>query len=118
VGALSEAWSKFQDERLQTAHARVLDLRNKVVAHADLSYRPIHVLAPGTELPNGVVTDSMMIVVGKIGLNSESYVAIRELASDLLFRLNDAINAQFVALWPHDYDGPPLQLVDVDTRLS
>jgi len=118
VGALSEKWRKFSNERLQVAHDQILNLRDKVVAHADLVYRPIHVLAKGTELPNGVVTETMMITVGKIGLSIESYLAIRELAMDLLPRLNEAINEQCEVLFPHGYDGPPLQLVDVATWLS
>lgn len=111
IGALSTKWHTFSCDRLQVHHRLILDLRDEVVAHADLRRRPIHLVGRGTLLPDGHVTEAPMVAVARVGLNTDSYEAVRELCLDLLPRLNAAFDSAFLHLFPDGYDAAPLELV-------
>jgi len=115
VGALAAKWHRFGDPRLDFNHKRILDLRNEVVAHAELKHRRIHVVPKGTLIGDtGAIAPERLITVLRVGLGVGSYAAVRELCADLLPRLNDAITEAFAALYGNGQPDRPLELIPTE----
>jgi hypothetical protein len=92
LGPLPEQWGRFDDPARQKLHNEILEARNRLVAHSDLSERAVWVVPAGVELPNGTKRDHPTIVVRTPALRSDRVNAIRDLCLDLLGRLSEEID--------------------------
>ena len=114
LGALGAKWERFDTPRLEANHRAVMIQRDEVIAHAELQWRPLVLAAPNTRLPSGVITVNPMIVGARPILDPIAYPAVHELCLDILPRLTEAFNNEFLALYPDGFRGRSVQLLPTE----
>lgn len=114
VGKLGAKWEHFDDPRLEANHRALMIQRDEVVAHADLLWRPLMLVAPNTRLPSGLIAVNPMMMGVRPVLDPVAYPAVRDLCLDLLPRLTEAFEKCFLTLWPGGFTGPSEQLLPTE----
>jgi len=91
IGPLPKEWGRFDDPDRQKLHNDIIDARNELVAHSDLSRLAVWIVPAGVELPHGTKRDSAKIVIQAPRLHSERVSAIRDLCLELRVRLGERL---------------------------
>lgn len=92
-GALSGRWAKFSSGELQVAHQQIIQYRNTVAAHSDISTNKLHIYPTGVTVVAGEVSitlDEPMYSVGTPLLNKSDiarYIVLCDYQRD---RMTDA----------------------------
>jgi len=95
-GALSAKWSKFPTGELQEAHQEIIDYRNTVAAHSDISTNKLHIYPTGVSLMIGeksLTLDEPMYAVSTPLLNKSDIVKYISLCEYQRDRMTDVIVA-------------------------
>jgi hypothetical protein len=102
LGPLAKKWGQFDDPDRRKLHNDIIDARNKLVAHSDLSQLAVWIVPAGVELPTGKKRDNASIVIQSRRLLSDQVSPIRDLCLELRVRLDKEIDELRLRTFPDD----------------
>lgn len=100
LGSLPRQWRQFSDRRLQKTHDDIINARNKIIAHSDLSERKVMIIPPKCEL--GIhrnLGEEVAFAVSSYYLPLEMFDLVQAVCADLGPRLLQAVEIELTALY-------------------
>jgi len=111
LGRLPGCWEKFGNKQLQKAHDDLLKARHEVVAHSDMKIRKVMFLPPGVTLaPLETAPDKWAWQIETYRFPIRRFYEFHALFVDVLHRIEDAIQAELVALYGKESPSSAFQL--------
>jgi hypothetical protein len=102
-GSLPNKWHKFANKKYQALHEKLIDLRDKIIAHSDLEIRKVYIYPKGTFIgKNGqreLKTANLGVAITNTVLPVEVFSDIRATCFDLGLRLNAEVEKQLHSLY-------------------
>lgn len=102
LGKLPKEWGKFEDESMQKMHHKLIDYRDKLVAHKDLINQTVAIGVPMHERRNSE-KKAVVMVSGKIATcTAEEIKDYRRLIAHLFKKIDTRINAELQSICTED----------------
>jgi len=98
-GPLAKKWHAFDNAQLAETHKKILQLRDKTIAHSDLEIRKVFIFPKGTLIGNAGLRSGLGVTVRDIALPLKIFPVIKATCLDLGSRLNLAVEKELQALF-------------------
>lgn len=100
LGSLKKSWGIFPNGKLQSVHKKILEARDKQIAHSDLEQNKVSIVPKGVPAPpDNHISSSVMILISSFKFPLAFFEDVEILCSYIGKRLNIEIDSELERLY-------------------